>query len=74
MTDRVVRTAEGAGSSVSAITLATILALASGCVSVQVESLTEQHYPLRSRNHPLQVLSVDPSHPSVNRARIIVMR
>lgn len=71
MPDTAVRAAEGLAPYVRAVALTAMFGLVSGCVSVRVEPLTQQHYPPRSGNQPVQALSVDPSRPSAKLARIV---
>lgn len=66
-----VRTAQGLAPYVRVVALTALLGLASGCVSVRVEPLTQQHYPPRSGNQPVQALSADPSRALVKLARIV---
>lgn len=69
--DSAARTAKGIAPGMRAIVLTTILGLVPGCVSVQVEPLTQQHYPPRNGNEPIQVLSAEPFRASMKLARIV---
>ena len=53
------------------IALTTMLGVASGCMSVRVESLTQPHHHLRKGNEPVQVLSTGPFRSSMKLVRII---
>jgi len=48
-----------------------ILLLLSGCVSIQVERLTQDPYPPRSGTATVEPLDVEPSRPHVRLARIV---
>lgn len=71
MHDTAVRTSESIAANVRVVVLTAMLVLAPGCVSVRVEPLTQQHYPPRTGNQPVQTLSADPSRASVKLARIV---
>jgi hypothetical protein len=71
VTDNAARTAQGIAPGARAVALTIILGLAPGCVSVGVEPLTQQHYPPRNGNEPVQVLSTEPFRPSMKLARIV---
>lgn len=54
-----------------AVALTKILGLASGCVSVRMESLMQPHHHLWKGNEPVQVLSTEPFRSSMKLARIV---
>lgn len=51
--------------------LPSFLACRLGACRCGVESLTQQHYPPRNGNEPVQVLSAVPFRPSMKLARIV---
>ena len=69
--DYTARTAQGFSPGVRAVALTTIHGATSGCVSVQMESLTQLHHHLRKGNEPVQVLSTGPFSSSMKLARIV---
>jgi hypothetical protein len=71
VSDNTARTAQGIASAMQAVVLTTMLTLASGCVSVRVEPLKQQHYSPRNGNETVKVLSAEPFRPAMKLARIV---
>ncbi len=57
-------------SSVVLIGSLVMIGLFSGCISVQVEPLTHDHYPARAASTPIEILQSPPTRPHLRLARI----